>query len=45
MQRDAERIYDEHLAAATRAGDRAAWERRALPEGQRAAIALFHSIA
>lgn len=27
MQRDAERIYDEYLAAAARAGDRAAWER------------------
>ncbi len=27
MQRDAERILDEYLAAAARAGDRAAWER------------------
>jgi RNA polymerase sigma factor (sigma-70 family) len=27
VQRDAERIYDEYLAAAARAGDRAAWER------------------
>lgn len=27
MQRDTDRIYDEYLAAAARAGDRAAWER------------------
>lgn len=27
MQRDSERIYDEYLAAAARAGDRLAWER------------------
>ncbi len=27
MQRDADRIYDEYLVAAARAGDRAAWER------------------
>jgi RNA polymerase sigma-70 factor (ECF subfamily) len=30
VQRDAERIYDEYLAAAARAGDRAAWERLVL---------------
>lgn len=27
MQRDAQRLYDEYLAAAARAGDRGAWER------------------